>query len=137
PNGTGTIQNDDTPLIVISQVYPGGGLTNASYTNDFIELFNRGTTTIDFSVTPFSVQFLSTGGSTWAKTDLTSGTMAPGHYFLVRETSGGAAGTPLPTADAAGTINLTSANAGKVALLMGSTLLTGNCPGDDGSAPFN
>ena len=38
--GVGTIQNDDTANLVISQVYPGGGLTNASFTNDFIELFN-------------------------------------------------------------------------------------------------
>ncbi len=136
-SATGTIQNDDTPQLVISQVYPGGGLTGASFTNDYIELFNRGTTTVDFSITPFSVQFLSTGGSTWSKTDLTSGTMLPGHYFLVKETSGGATGAALPTADATGTINLTSTTAGKVALVMNTTLLTGNCPGDDGSPPFN
>ena len=83
--GQGTIQNDDTANLVISQVYPGGGLTSASFTNDFIELFNRGTTTVDFSVTPYSVQFLSTAGSTWVKTDLTSGTLAPGRYFLIKE----------------------------------------------------
>ena len=29
--------------VVISQVYGGGGNTGATYTNDFIELFNRGT----------------------------------------------------------------------------------------------
>ena len=32
--------------IVISQVYGGGGNTGAPYTHDFIELFNRGTTTV-------------------------------------------------------------------------------------------
>jgi len=137
PDGTGTIQNDDTPLLVVSQVYPGGGLTGASFTNDYVELFNRGTTTVDFSVTPFSVQFLSTGGSTWAKTDLTTGTMAPGHYFLVKESSSGAVGAALPTADATGSINITSTTAGKVALVQGATLLTDSCPGDDGSQPFN
>jgi hypothetical protein len=135
--GVGTIQNDDTTNLVISQIYPGGGLTNATYTNDFIEIFNRGTTTVDFSVTPYSVQFLSTGGSTWVKTDITTGTMAPGQYFLIQETSGGANGAALPTPDATGTINLTSTTPGKVALLLGTTLLTGNCPGDDGTAPFN
>src|SRR5205085_1161759 len=76
--GLGTIQNDDTAQLVISQFYPGGGLTGATFTNDYVELFNRGTMTVDFSITPFSVQFLSTGGSTWAKTDLTSGTISPG-----------------------------------------------------------
>lgn len=136
--GIGTIQNDDTANLVISQVYPGGGLSGATFTNDFIEIFNRGTTTVDFSVTPYSVQFLSTSASTWAKTDLTSGTVVllPGRYFLVRETSG-ANGASLPTPDATGTMNLTSTTAGKVALVSGTTLLTGNCPGDDGTQPFN
>jgi len=118
-------------------VYPGGGLTNASFTNDFIELYNRGTTTVDFSSTPYSVQFLSTTATTWGKTDLTAGTLAPGHYFLIKETSGGSNGAALPTADATGNLNITSTTAGKVALVSGTTLLAGNCPGDDGTAPFN
>src|SRR6185369_16096831 len=134
--GLGTIQNDDAADVVISQVYPGGGLTNATYASDFIELFNRGTTTVDFSATPFSVQFLSTTASTWSKTDLTSGTILPGHHFLIKETSGGT-GAALPAADATGTINLTSTTDGKVALVSNTTLLTGNCPGDDGTQPFN
>jgi uncharacterized repeat protein (TIGR01451 family) len=137
PQGTGTIQNDDLANLVISQVYPGGGLSGATYANDFIELYNRANTTVDFSVTPYSIQFLSTGGSTWTKTDLTSGTIAPGHYFLIREASGGAVGAALPAADATGTINLTSTTAGKVALISNTILLTGNCPGDDGTQPFN
>ena len=119
--GQGTIQNDDTANLVISQVYPGGGLTGASFTNDFIELFNRGTTTVDFSVTPYSVQFLSTTGSTWAKTDLSSGTLAPGRYFLIKEFSSAAVGAALPTADATGSINITSTTDGKVALVAGDT----------------
>jgi predicted extracellular nuclease len=124
-------------LLVISQIYPGGGLSGASFTNDFIEIFNRGTTTVDFAVTPYSVQFLSTGAATWVKTDLTTGTIGPGQYFLIQGASGGAVGNALPTPDASGTINLTSTTAGKVALVSNTTLFTGNCPGDDGSSPFN
>ncbi|MGZ5482942.1 MAG: lamin tail domain-containing protein [Pyrinomonadaceae bacterium] len=135
--GQGTIQNDDVALLAISQIYPGGGLTGATYRNDFVEVFNRGTTTVNFAVTPYSVQFLSTSGSTWAKTDLASGSLAPGGYFLVQETSGGANGSLLPTPDATGSLNLTSTTPGKVALVAGTTLLTGSCPGDDGSTPFN
>ena len=137
--GVGTIQNDDAALLVISQTYPGGGLSGATYQNDYIELFNQGSTTVSFAVTPYSVQFLSTTASTWAKTNLTSGTIGPGGYFLIQGTSGGANGAPLPTPDASGSLNLTSSSpsAGKVALVVGTTLLTGNCPGDDGSAPFN
>src|SRR6185436_4721208 len=47
--GQGTILNDDIALVVISQVYGGGGNAGAVYTNDFIEIFNRGTTTVDLS----------------------------------------------------------------------------------------
>lgn len=135
--GIGIIQNDDTANLVISQIFPGGGLTNASFANDFVELFNRGPSAVDFAVTPYSVQFLNTSGSNWVKTDLTSGIILPGRYFLIKESSGGANGSALPAADATGSINLTSTTAGKVALIAGPALLTGNCPGDDGSQPLN
>ncbi len=136
--GTGTIINDDTPLIVISQVYGGGGNSSATYINDFIEIFNRGVSTVDFAVTPYSLQYAAaTSAFGTNKTDITSGTLAPGHYFLIQEASGGAGGSPLPVADANGTINL-AATAGKVALVSGTTLLsTLSCPGDDGVSPFN
>ncbi|HUS12361.1 MAG TPA: lamin tail domain-containing protein [Pyrinomonadaceae bacterium] len=127
--GQGTIQNDDLPLLVISQVYGGGGNAGATYTNDFIELFNRGTTTIDFSVTPYSVQYAAaTSNFSTSKTDITSGTLLPGHYFLVQQGSGGVVGSALPMPDVSGTINL-AATAGKVALISGTTALTGSgCP---------
>ena len=128
--GLGTITNDDTPLLLISQVYGGGGNASATYTNDFIEIFNRGTTTIDFSITPYSVQYAAaTSNFSTNKTDIASGTLLPGRYFLVQEASGGAAGTALPPRDVSGgTINL-SATAGKVALVLGTANLTGTgCP---------
>ncbi len=46
-----------SPDLVISQVYGGGGNATASYRNDFIELFNRGTTTV--SLAGMSVQYAS------------------------------------------------------------------------------
>jgi uncharacterized protein (TIGR03437 family) len=127
--GQGTIQNDDTPLLVISQVYGGGGNTGATYTNDFVEIFNRGTTTVDFSVTPYSVQYAAaTNNFSTNKTNITSGILLPGQYFLIQEGSGGAVGAALPPPDATGTINL-AATAGKVALVSGVTALTGSaCP---------
>jgi uncharacterized protein (TIGR03437 family) len=136
--GTGTIANDDTPFLVISQVYGGGGNSGATYIADFIEIFNRGSTTVDFAVTPYSIQYAAASSAFGAaKTDVTSGTLAPGHYFLIQEASGGAAGAALPIADTTGTINL-AATAGKVALVTGTILLsTTSCPGDDGVTPFN
>jgi uncharacterized protein (TIGR03437 family) len=136
--GLGTITNDDTANLVISQVYGGGNNSGAQYRNDFIEIFNRGTTTVDFSVTNYSVQYASAGANFGSsKTDLTSGTIAPGHYFLIQEAGGTTNGAPLPTPDATGSINLV-ANAGKVALVVGTTpLASAICPGDDGTPPFN
>jgi uncharacterized repeat protein (TIGR01451 family) len=127
--GQGTILNDDAPLLVISQVYGGGGNAGATYTTDFIEIFNRGVTTVDFAVTPYSVQYAAaTSNFSTLKSDISSGVLLPGHYFLVQEGSGGAVGVVLPTPDATGSINL-AATAGKVALVSGTTGLSGNgCP---------
>src|ERR1041385_7563900 len=52
--------------LVISQVFGGGGNTGAPYKNDFIELHNRGATTI--SLAGYSVQYASTAGTTWQVT---------------------------------------------------------------------
>jgi hypothetical protein len=126
---TGTIQNDDTALLVISQVYGGGGNSGAVYTNDFIEIFNRGAATVDFAVTPYSVQYAgATSNFSSNRTDITGGVLSPGHYYLIQEASGGLAGIALPPADATGTINL-AATAGKVALVRGTLSLSGSgCP---------
>ena len=46
--------------IVISQVYGGGGNTGATYTHDFVELFNRGTSTV--LLEGWSIQYTSAAG---------------------------------------------------------------------------
>ncbi|MBP0452617.1 lamin tail domain-containing protein [Kitasatospora sp. RG8] len=109
-----------SPDIVISQVYGGGGNSGAPYANDFIELYNRGTAPV--SVTGWTVQYASAGGSSWSRTTL-SGTIAPGKYYLVQEAAGAGAGAALPTPDATGTLAL-SATSGKVALVTNGTALT-------------
>ena len=50
-----------SPDVVISQVYGGGGNSGAPYTNDFIELFNRGTSTV--SLAGWSIQYTSATGT--------------------------------------------------------------------------
>ncbi|MFN2576855.1 MAG: Calx-beta domain-containing protein [Pyrinomonadaceae bacterium] len=135
---TGTIVNDDTANLVISQVYGGGNNAGAQFRNDFVEIFNRGTTTLDFSITPYSLQYASVGSNFGSnKTNLTSGTIGPHRYFLVQEAGGMTSGAPLPAPDATGTIGLAS-TFGKVALVTGTTSLSSAaCPGDDGTSPFN
>ncbi len=138
--GQGTILNDDTANLVISQVFGGGGNSGATLKNDFVEIFNRGSTMVDFSITPYLVQYASanaSGNFGSDKTNLTSGTIAPGKYFLLQEAAGSGGTTNLPTPDATGSIALTTAS-GKVALVAGTTALSATtCPGDDGASPFN
>lgn len=112
--------------VVISQVYGGGGNASAQFKNDFIELFNRGTSSV--SLNGWSVQYASAAGTTWAVTNLTNVTLAPGQYYLVQEAAGTGTAPSLPAPDATGTIPM-SASAGKVALVSNTTALTGSgCP---------
>lgn len=106
--------------VVISEVYGGGGNNGAPFSNDFIELYNNGTTAVD--LTGWSVQYGSATGSTWAATPL-SGSIAPGAYYLVQEAAGTTPSTPLPTPDATGTLSMAGAS-GKVALSKTATALT-------------
>lgn len=110
--------------MVISQVYGGGGNGGSTYTNDFIEIHNKGNTTVD--VTGWSVQYASATGTSWQVTNIT-GMIAPGKYYLIQEAMGAGGTTPLPTPDATGTIAM-SATAGKIALVNTTTALTGACP---------
>lgn len=114
-----------TTTVAISQVYGGGGNIGATYKNDFIELYNLGSTTVD--VTGWTVQYASSTGSSWQRTIL-AGVIGPGMYFLVQEAAGAGGTVDLPTPNATGSIAM-SATAGKVALVNDSTPLTGTCPG--------
>jgi uncharacterized protein len=116
-----------SPNLVISQVYGGGGNSGAPLTNDYIELFNRGSSPVD--LTGYSLQYTSAtgtgllGSATNLLTELPATILSPGHYFLVQE-SGGTTGAALPTPDLvdATPINM-SATGGKVALATGTTSL--------------
>jgi DNA/RNA endonuclease G (NUC1) len=113
-----------TPSVVISQLYGGGGNSGATFTNDFIELFNPGSQSV--SLTGWSVQYASSAGTSWQVTNL-SGSIPAGGYYLVQESLGAGGTTPLPTPNATGTIAM-SATAGKVSLVSSTTALTGACP---------
>src|SRR5262245_38262028 len=114
-NQAGAVSAD----IVISEVYGGGGNSGATFTNDFIELYNRGTTTVDIST--WSVQYGSATGDTWLRTIL-SGMIPPGHSYLIQEAAGAGGTTPLPTPDAVGSTAM-SATAAKVVLVTHQTTL--------------
>ncbi len=115
--GTGTTH------VVISQVYGGSSSGGTSYTNDYIELFNPGTSPVDLSA--YSVQYGSytaTVPSSSSKTNL-SGSIPAQSYYLIAETAGGGTiALPAPV-QATGTIDL-SATRGFVLLASIQTVET-------------
>jgi hypothetical protein len=117
--------------VVVSQIYGGGGNAGAHFRNDYVELFNTGSGTVDLS--GWTVQYATAAGTTWQTTAL-SGTIAPGRYYLVQLASNSDVGATLPAADATGTSNL-GGTSGKIALVRGGAALTcgtsaGSCSAD-------
>ena len=124
-----------SPNIVISQFFGGGGSSGASYTHDFVELYNRGSEPV--SLNGWSVQYASSSGQNWLPAaPLPNVTLQPGQYFLIQFASNGSAGNPLPTPDfiapvldPEGFIPNLSSTTGKLALVNVSTRLpTSTCP---------
>ena len=132
PGGVGTSASSFTVTsggggsggVRISQVYGGGGNSGSTYTHDFIELYNSGSTTVNLST--WAVQYASSTGSSWQKTNLT-GSLAPGDYYLIQQAAGSGGTTALPTPQVTGSISM-SASAGKVALTSNQTVLTTSNP---------
>ena len=120
-----------SPNLVISQVYGGGGNTGAVYKNDFIEIFNRGSTPV--TATGWSVQYgsaISTAGWT-GKSILPTFTIEPGQYLLIQEAGANpnpvGAALPTPIVIPTGSFNM-SAISGKVALVSDSATVSGATP---------
>lgn len=113
--------------LVISQIYGGGGNNAASFSADFVELYNP--TSSPISTTGLSIQYASATGNFTQSLPLTSGlTVQPGHYFLVQTTTPAApfVGAGLPTPDTSGTAPNLSPTNGKVALVNGTAALSGD-----------
>ncbi|MBA3355736.1 MAG: DNA/RNA non-specific endonuclease [Pyrinomonadaceae bacterium] len=122
-----TVQSPPAPLnhVVISQLYGAGGNSGAAFTNDYIELYNP--TATAFSLTGWSLQYASAGGTSWTNRQFLGGMIGPGEYYLVGLASGGATGSPLPPSNISGVINM-SATTGKIALVNNGNFLSGGCP---------
>ncbi len=104
----------------ISQVYGAGGNANATYANDFVELFNAGDA--PQLLDGWSVQYASatgTGnlGASSSQLVTLSGTIQPGQYYLIKANSGGSVGAALPDAQVTNLSLSMAAGAGKVALV--------------------
>ena len=116
---TTAIADPGATALVISEVYGGGGNAGATYTHDFIELYNP--TTAPISLTGHAVEYFSSGGGSGGSTPLT-GSVAAGGRYLVQEAVGTGGTTPLPTPDATGTLAMSGTN-GSVALKNSGTTI--------------
>ncbi len=107
--------------LLIYEVYGGGGNTGATYTNDYVVLYNNTTNGIDLS--GYSVQYGSATGSTYTALNLT-GTISAKSYYLISLASDGAVGSEFPiTPNQSESINM-SVTSGKIALVGNTDLIT-------------
>lgn len=116
-----------SPDLVISQVYGGGGNTDATFNHDFVELFNRGKEPVNLNGK--ALQYIASGNNfkkTTSVLPLPNVSLAPGRYYLVQlGTNDEARGAPLPAPDfVAGAAEFAmSVDKGKVALVSTETPL--------------
>src|SRR5947208_13786215 len=120
-------QGSGSGSIVVGEIFAAGGNSGAPFTNDYVELFNRGSSSVGLS--GWTLQYASSTSTAWTSTALSGSIPAGGHY-LVQLASGGTNGSALPAADATGTSNL-AATGGKIALVDDATALS--CGGSAGS----
>lgn len=116
--------------VVINEVYGAGGNAGATYNQDFVELYNNDTASVD--IAGYSLQYTSATGTTYTVCAITAADtiIEPGTYFLITTGTAGTNGVALPTANAScSNINM-AATAGKVALVGDTIALSGTagCP---------
>ena len=121
-----TVAGASAQMLLISEVYGGGGNSGSTYSNDFIELYNYGTTPIDLST--LALYYTSATGTTYTASaafqTILTGTLAGGAYYLVAEAQGAGGTTPLTGVNLAGSIAL-SGTSGKVVLGLANTVPSG------------
>ncbi|MBL7952327.1 MAG: lamin tail domain-containing protein [Flavobacteriales bacterium] len=106
--------------LVISQVYTQGGSVGATYSRDYVELFNP--TSGSINLTSHFLGYWSATGGSGGQLAL-SGSVGAHQYFLVALASG-ANGAALPTADQSATSPNLAAAAGRVVLYTGTSTTT-------------
>jgi predicted extracellular nuclease/2',3'-cyclic-nucleotide 2'-phosphodiesterase (5'-nucleotidase family) len=107
--------------VVINEVYGGGGNSGATYTHDFVELYNP--TDADVSLAGLAIEYRSATGGSGGVTPLQGTIPARGH-FLVQQAAGSGGTTALPAPDQVGSLNMGGTN-GQVLLLPSTTRFSG------------
>jgi hypothetical protein len=121
----------DEPLkygVVISAMYAGGGNTGATYTHDYIEIFNASDAPVD--ITDWSVQYSNPVSAHWQKTFLPPIVLLPGQYLLARQDDG-PNGTVAPPADAQGSVGMQGDGSYKVTIVRSRLTIHDHSPFED------
>ncbi len=119
--------------LVISEVYGGGGNSGATYTNDFVELYNTSGSPI--SLNGKSLQYRASATLTVPTNlfSLPNTTVGPGEHYLV-QCAGGPNGVPLPQpADTTACALNLSGTSGQIFL---ASVTTGVIAQTNGAAPW-
>ena len=126
--------NPGGTALVISEVYGGGGNAGATYTHDYVELYNP--TAAPISLATMSIQYRSTASTVapaaGGVTSLaTAGSVPAGDYFVVQLASQAAVGVAVPNVDFVGnsSTNLSGSN-GQVYLANSTTAIDPDGAGD-------
>lgn len=120
----------ETHGVVISAMYPGGGNTGATYTHDYIEIFNASDVPVD--ITGWTVQYSNPVSAHWQKTFLPEIMLLPGQYLLARQDDG-PNGTVAPPADAQGSVGMQGDGSFKVTIVRSRLTIHGHSPMEDPS----
>ncbi len=124
--------------VIINEIYGGGGNGGASFNRDYVELVNRGATSVD--IAGYSIQYAAAGGTTYTVASFATATdtvIEPNTFFLVQlGTTNVNVGAVLPSPDATPNNINASATAGKIALVSNTTPITGACPTDAAIVDF-
>jgi hypothetical protein len=119
----------------ISQIYTRGGEAGAPYQNDFIELFNSSSTTVDINGWTFVITTSEGSLTTSSAVGIVSTRgigVEPGKHLLIQLAAGGAAGQPLPSPDFSVPPMRLGSTSGQVALLnKNQTVQFGQCLAND------
>ncbi len=121
--------------VVISQVYGAGGNSGSTLNQDYVELFNAGTTPV--SLNGWSLQYRSAAStatvSSTEVTPLPNVTMQPGTFLLFGASTPGNGSSVAVDYTLNPVLNL-AGGAGQVALSNSTTALTGACPASGNAA---
>lgn len=107
-----TVTTPPAGKVAISQIYPGGGRWWSDYSNDFVELYNPGTTPV--SLSGWSLQLSGGAAAGWTVVPLGGTIPAKGFYLIAL--AGGGYEYDLPAADASSGFDL-PVKQGKAALM--------------------